>query len=112
MCGTCGDSYVGGGCGCESNLHYGSADYGINGYDMGTVDPYSNGASLGTLVPGQQYNGETVIDAQPIPQGGVPVQSYPSSPNVSDGNWQARKFDSDGNKILWEEPLPSGTPAL
>lgn len=102
-CGSCGDSYVG-------TEHQGYA-----GYDLGTSaapiysDPYLNSSSQ--LGPPPLGPGERIIGTQPIPQTSVPGRSYPTAPIQPDG-FQARKFDSDGNKILWEEPLPSGTTAL
>jgi hypothetical protein len=57
------------------------------------------------------YNGQiirdTVIDQQPI--GG---QAYPGTAPIQPDDFSARKFDSDGNKILWEEPLPKSNTAL
>jgi hypothetical protein len=72
-------------------------------------DPYLNSSpSLGAPPLGP---GERIIGTQPIPQNVAPGRSFPAAPIQPDG-FQARKFDSDGNKILWEEPLPSGTTAL
>lgn len=122
MCNTCGDSYGSQG---YAPQNYGSTDYGVNGNGMGTVgpygnsDPYMNTPSMGTPMPGQQINGETVVGSQPMgmspsyPSG----TSYPSAPSyngapVQSDNFQSRKFDTDGNKILWEEPMSPGTQAL
>jgi hypothetical protein len=101
------------------------ANYGMNPYGVGNVDPYLNGTSGNTLVPGQQINGETVVGVGPVqsapnyPSG----TSYPAAPSYNgtptyngntgqSDNFQSRKFDTDGNKILWEEPLAPGTKAL
>ena len=123
MCGTCGDSYMGGGSYAPQIVD--GANYGMNPYGVGNVDPYLNGTSGNTLVPGQQINGETVVGVGPVqsapnyPSG----TSYPAAPSYNgtptyngntgqSDNFQSRKFDTDGNKILWEEPLAPGTKAL
>ena len=86
--------------------------------------------------PGEVINGETVvgpgymgsgmngqvIDGQVMPGSSYPGTVYPggSAPISPDnfqsrpgtayppGNYQSRKFDTDGKKILWEQPLPAG----
>ncbi|MGI9471446.1 MAG: hypothetical protein ACR2NZ_07945 [Rubripirellula sp.] len=84
-CGTCG-STAAGDCGCGGMTGtYGSGNY-------GTVDPYMSGGAVPSAIP---QNG-TVI-APP----GTMIQS--------DG-FSARKFDNDGSRILWEEPV--GTNSL
>lgn len=74
-CGSCG-STAPGNCGCGGMT---------SGY--GAVDPYMSGATI----PGA------------IPQNGT-VIAPPGTTMQSDG-FSARKFDNDGSRILWEEPV-------
>lgn len=71
------------------------------------VDPYLNsGQAIESAIPNY---GQSIPSGTTYPLNSFP-QSFPTVPSQSDG-FQARKFDSDGNKILWEEPLPSGARA-
>ena len=103
-CGTCGVANMGG-CGC-GNI--------VNGYGGVVSDPYLSGEVVGGTMP---YDGQIISDTVVGgPTTGAPVvggQSYPgpTAPIQSD-NFNARKFDSDGKRILWEQPLPQGTTAL
>ncbi len=102
-------SAYGGDCGCA-----------VDGYGETVNDPYLSGGAISTVAPyeGQVYEGQ-IIEGQPLPSSGLPLpadnwqprpmDSYPSAPS---GDYQSRKFDSDGNRILWEEPLPAGVNAL
>lgn len=92
------------GCGQHGGQSYGDETYLGESYGPISSDPYLNS--------GQIIEGSVPNYGQPIPNGtSYPLnstpQSYPIVPSQSDG-FQARKVDSDGNKILWEEPLPSG----
>lgn len=96
--------YSSGTCGCGQ---HGGETYLGESYGPISSDPYLNS--------GQIIQGSVPNYGQPIPSGVTsPLtsypQSYPTVPSQSDG-FQARKFDSDGNKILWEEPLPAGARA-
>ncbi len=106
-------------CECES---YGHNSYGPEVYSSGTCGCGQHG---GEVYGGETYMGEsyspTVSDpylgSNQIINSGVPNYGQPiggnsygqpmmqGAPIQSDG-FQARKFDADGNKILWEEPLP------
>ena len=102
-------------CGCNS---YAGHSYGSTCYDCGygsthvpsascncggTIDAYG-GVVTDPYLSGGQIVGDTVVGGQSYPPAGVPVQS---------DNFDARKFDTDGNRITWEEPLPQGTmPAI
>ena len=94
-----------GDCGCVATDSYGPT----------SVDPYLNsgqtyneqiigGPVMGEQIIGNPVYGEQIIGEQVI--GGS--QGFPSTPIQSD-DFQARKIDTDGNRILWEEPLPPGT---
>ena len=113
-CNSCGDSgsygaAYGGDCGCNG----GSRNHGV------PHDPYLSGGSHGNVGPydgqiiDQQIVGDQVIGSQ------VPGNATIMPPNSSDnfqprpsGSYPANKFDADGNKILWEQPLPGGTTSL
>ena len=69
-----------GGCGSTAMNHSGYGNYGV-------ADPYQSGQ----VIP---QNGQMMGDA------GVPMQT--------DG-FNARKFDTDGSRILWEEPAGSNS---
>lgn len=99
-CGSCGDYGVSYGGGCNS---CGNA---AQGY---VTDPYLNsGTVVGEVVPHDgQIIGEPVLGGQGIPSTSTPIQS-----DNFDARVDARKFDSDGNRILWEQPLPEGATAL
>ena len=91
-----------GGCECEA---YGGGTCLGESYGGVVHDPY---LSSGTVVP---YSGQ-VIDGGIVGDQVIPGTSYPSSPAQIQpddfGPATSRKFDTDGNKILWEEPLPPG----
>lgn len=139
-CGTCHSSGYGS-CGCgqvvdgySGNVH---DPYLTGGYEsMGShggipgaprpgevingevvVDPgYSGSVIEGQIVPGNSYPG-TGYPGNSYPGNGAPVQQdnfdpRPSTSYPGQGNYQTRKFDTDGKKILWEEPLPAGSNAL
>ncbi len=89
-CGTCGTA---GDCGCGGV---------VDSYAPVINDPYMQGGVISGTVDGQIV-GEQIIGGQPYPSTTAPVQA---------DNFSARKFDSDGNRILWEEPLPSGGASL
>lgn len=103
------NDYAGSTCGqCQSNT-YGSAYGGscgcgvFGGYENVVADPYMSGQVVnGTVYGGGQIISDTVVGGPTV--GG---QVYPSPP-VQNDNFQARKFDSDGNRILWEEPISQG----
>jgi len=64
------------------------------------ADPY--------LAPGQMSGDQWTPGSQTYSDPSVyPGNQYPGAPLPS-GDWQARRYDSDGNQILWEEPLPPG----
>ncbi|MGB7325698.1 MAG: hypothetical protein WBD31_12560 [Rubripirellula sp.] len=102
------DVYSSGTCGCGNTIgDYNSNSYGPSNYAPSVSDPY--------LSSGQVYDGGSIpYEGQVMGDSGyslgTPVESYPSSP-IPTGQWNARKVDTDGNKILWEEPLPSGANA-
>ena len=131
-CGTC-NSYPGG-CGeCAVASPCGGCGGGCGGGPVVT-DPYMSGEIGGGSMPyngqiisdqviGEQVIGGQVIGGQVI--GGQVIggqviggqviggQGYPSSTApIQADDFRARKFDSDGNRILWEEPLPQGTTSL
>lgn len=56
----------------------------------------------GTSVPGPNDNWQP----RNYPQGTVP-QGTGSTGTFAPQNYQSQKFDTDGKKILWEEPLPT-----
>lgn len=58
-------------------------------------DPYLSGGAI-------PYDGQ-IIGSEIISDGTVPIQP---------DDFEARKFDSDGNPIIWEAPLPDGARAL
>ena len=98
-------TYAGESCGCgASSAAYGPA---VDPYNNGVVygDAISNAPSYGSPVygspMGEQRLGEQIIGERVI--GNAPIQG---------DNWQSRKFDTDGHKILWEEPIPSGAQSL
>ncbi|TWU60831.1 hypothetical protein Poly51_11120 [Rubripirellula tenax] len=112
-------------CGCQS---YAGTSYPSDAYSSGTCgcgnaydsyapavsDPYLSSGSVydGGSIPYEgQVIGEPAYPPSSIPMESYPSGAYPSAPVTSEG-WQARKIDTDGNKILWEEPLPSGAKAL
>jgi hypothetical protein len=96
----------------------GTADCGCNNYTGSNVysgQVYSNGScgcgyeGYGTVVTDPYMSGEIIgestmpFQGQVIQQGVAPVQS---------DDFSARRFDSDGSRILWEAPLPKGATAL
>lgn len=90
-CGTCySAAHSGIDCGCNS---------GVNSYAPAMTDPYGGGQVIhdgGAIYGGEVYGGQVV----------------PNSPTIMGDSFNARKVDADGNKILWEEPLPPGTKPL
>jgi hypothetical protein len=84
----------GGDCGCGN---------GAGGYGPVVTDPYLPGNIVGGSVPYNGVVGEQAIGGQSYPGTTAPIQS---------DNFNARKFDSDGNRILWEQPLTKGVKAL
>lgn len=94
-----------------------ASDCGCNNYAGIVNEGSSYGSSYGGDCNGQcgvEGYGNTVHDpylsGDSIPLGGgqgVPGNFAP----IESDDFQSRKFDTDGNKILWEEPLPSGTVA-
>lgn len=109
-CGGCGGCAGGGGCGgCGGGRGCGGYGGFADGYGQVVTDPYLQGDIVGGTMP---YNGQIISDPA---VGGQVIggQGYPSSPApIQSDNFNARKFDSDGNRILWEEPLPQGTTSL
>ena len=86
-----------GDCGCNAPGHYGPNV---------VSDPY-----LSSEYHGGQVIGESVIGSPVVEGGVIGTPALPSVPVQTD-DFTARKVDSDGNKILWEEPLPPGTTPL
>ena len=107
------------GCGCHGNpcgtgVTYGSAyggDCQCGTHGAVVQDPY---LSSGSVVPYDgQVLGDTVIDGEVYGGTVYPGSSYPGSGTpIPDGPWtprvESQKVDADGNRILWEEPLPPG----
>ncbi|QDT06655.1 hypothetical protein K227x_50710 [Rubripirellula lacrimiformis] len=90
------DVYSSGMCGCG------------NDYAPGVQDPYLQSSPyMGTIQGGSTNYGEQIIGDTGYPQG-APVQP--------ESNWQnrtqSRKFDTDGAKILYEDPIPSNAKPL
>jgi len=83
------------GCGCAGECGCGN----FMNYSPMVSDPYMSGEIGGTSMPYQ----DQIISGQGYPNSIAPIQP---------DDFNARKFDSDGNRILWEEPLPQGTNAL
>lgn len=88
-CNCSSDQVISGGCGCGTV---------VDGYVPMVSDPYLSGG----IVDGGQVISDQVIGTQPMGGQSVPMTDQ----------FQARKFDTDGNRILWEEPLPSGNTEL
>lgn len=65
-----------------------SGQCGAEGYGNTVHDPYLSGDSV-------PFSG-----SQGAPGNYAPIES---------DDFQSRKFDADGSKILWEEPLPAGS---
>lgn len=74
-----------GGCGCGAP---------VAGVDCGCGGPVMSGYSSPVVV--DPYQTGTIIDSSI--DGGI----------ISGDQFQARKFDANGDAILWEEPLPAG----
>ena len=91
-----------GDCGCVASDSYGPT----------SVDPYLNSGQvyneqiIGGHVTGEQIIGNSVYGEQVIGDQVIGSPSFPS--NIQSDNFNARKVDTDGNRILWEEPLPPG----
>ncbi|MFK8112368.1 MAG: hypothetical protein AB8B91_09205 [Rubripirellula sp.] len=100
-CGSCYGSAYSGNCGCGNGAV-------VDGYAPMASDPYLNGGVVnGEIIQnGGQIYGEQIIGGSMynnVVPNGVPVQS---------DSFNARKVDTDGNKILWEQPLPPGAKPL
>ena len=118
-CGSCADygmTYGGGECAGECSSECSSECGGgcgggcgnvVGGYGPVVTDPYTNGGIVGGSVPYNGVVGEQVIGGQVYPGTTAPIQSDNFDTRVN-----SQKFDSDGNRILWEQPLPQGTTAL
>ena len=110
-CGTCGGCETGtmGNCGCSAVA---------DSYGPVVSDPYQpgqvveGGHVMSEPIMGQPMMGQPIMGEQ-IMGGSVGSQPYatPGAP-IQEDDFSARKFDADGNRILWEEPLPEGTTAL
>lgn len=98
-CGTpsCGQPYVGQQPGGGSE-YYGPAPYSGEGYQCGTCGSVSSGDC------GCGYN-DPYMSSGAV---GVP-QSGPAMGPVQGDDFNARKFDADGSRIMWEEPYYGGT---
>lgn len=83
-CTTCYAPSVDCGCGSEGIIHSGIAS-----------DPYLN--PTGVVSSGMMDSGVVVGSPGIVPSG-----------PVNDGNWTARRYDTDGNMIISEDPLPQG----
>jgi hypothetical protein len=102
---------------CECNQHAAPAyaDSGACGTCYGSS--YGNSAdNYGPVVADPYLNGEVIHGGGQVygsPVEGSPVYGNPGS-TIDDFNSRvnSRKVDADGNKILWEEPLPPGAKAL
>lgn len=81
-----------GDCGCINDCGCGGV---VDSYGPVVSDPYMSGEIIG--------GSQQIIGSPTYPSNVAPIQS---------DDFSARKFDSDGNRILWEEPLPSGSTAL
>lgn len=67
-----------------------------HGYGQVVVsDPYLSGGTM-------PYEGQ-IIGSEIISDG---------VPSIQADNFEARRFDTDGNEILWEAPLPDGAQPL
>jgi hypothetical protein len=83
-----------------------------------SFDPYMSadgGHSVGMPgepYPGQVINGEVVVAPGTMGTESMPGDNFaprqPSGFPPGSGNIQSRRFDTDGNQILFEEPLPPG----
>ncbi len=133
-CGNGGYSSAYGDCGCGGVVE-GYAD-GFHDPYLGSEMSMQGGTGSypSGIYPGQVINGEVVVSpgqvvegqvmpgnampgaSSPIPSGDWQPRSYPdaavpqgsgSPGGMMPPNYQSRKFDTDGNKILWEEPLPA-----
>lgn len=74
-------------CGYEGGVIYGDSMHGGGTVYGGSSDPYLNGSS---------------IPFQPSNQGMQGMQSMPGD------NFNARRFDSSGDRIISQDPLPPG----
>jgi hypothetical protein len=117
-CGECG---VMSGCVCGD---------GAGSYGQIVNDPYLQGGSVGAPIVTDEVIGRSVepIPGQPVPGQMLPGQVMPgqvvpgqvmpgqvmpgSTTPLQPDDFSARKFDSDGNRILWEQPLPEGATSL
>lgn len=101
-CGNCGTICGDCGCGCSGA---------VESYGPVVNDPYLSGQVMGGPIP---QNGQIISDqvigqsAQPPVLPGATMPPAPIQPD----DFSARKFDSDGNRILWEQPLPDGASSL
>ena len=90
---------------CECNAHGGviSDSYVNDPYmSSGSVVPYDGQIISDEIVGGSGYP-STVHPGTSYPSSAAPIQGDQFYPRV-----ESRKVDTDGNKILWEEPLPPG----
>jgi len=93
--------------GCNTNpgsLAYAPAGQAISGYPS---DPYccpsGGGVQQGTIIDGQPYGG--VWQPAPTDNQGYRM-NYQGYPDIG------YKVDRDGNRIVYEEPLPAGASAV
>ena len=101
---VCSEMPCGGGCECSTGV---SGSYGPVYHD-----PYSSDQVIGDVRDGQ-IMGAPVISDQVVGGSVVGPQSYPTVPGtIAPDNFESRKFDRDGARILSEEPLPEGATAL
>lgn len=77
---------------CSNQAHAGTGECGCYGSAYGSTDQY-----LGSgVVDGGYVNGGQYVD------GGYGVNGFGDS-----GRWQARKYDSQGDVIISEDPMPT-----
>ena len=137
-CGTCHSSgYADCGCGTAVDGYHGNVvdpyltggSAVVDGVPMSGTSGYPRAPQPGEVINGETvvgpgYSGQIYDGGQVLPGTAVPGTVVPptGSPVLPDGfqprtqsvypqGYEARKFDKDGNKILWEEPLPAGANA-
>lgn len=100
-CGTCGVPVGDVGCGCGSS-----------GFAPSVNDPYLssppiNGSiqSSGQIYNGPVYNGQPIYNGADVYNG---AGSFGGPSTFQGDNFQSRRFDTDGARILNVEPLPPG----
>ena len=90
------------GCGSE---HYQPAPYNQGGYSCGTCGAPSGG-DCGCSYSDPYMSGEVMG----VPNGAVGYPAgVPTMAPIQTDDFSARKFDNDGNRIIWEEPSYGGT---